>query len=808
MTSPQNSGAGSEDSAQDLANLANAQARAVPGTDLGDTDARDTDLRTPIFLMIDSLQTGGSERQFAELARSLDPIAFDVNLGCLQKGGPFAQDLGEMHEFPLGGNLYGLRSIGARLRLARHLRRCRIAIAHAFDFYSNMTLIPSARLARIPVVLGSQRQMGDLLTRAQSRAQAAMFRWCDAVVCNSRAAAGRLIEQGLPERRVVVIGNALAPEAFENTAPALPRRPGLLRVGMIARMNARYKNHHAFLRAAARLHGEFPDVEFLLVGDGPLRSELEQDAEKLGLRGRVQFLGDRRDIPALFASMDLSVVPSASESLSNVALESMAAGVPVVATRVGGNPELISEQRGVLVAPDDEDALVSALKCLLKDAAQRTDFGRNARQFAKQNFSRQMVLDQYQQLYTELLARKGWRPSRRASSRPGSSKRLRVALVAPTLRFVGGQAVQADLFLRHWKHDADVDARFIAVDPDFPAGLRWAERVPFLRTVIREPIYAVSLWRNLKGVDAAHIFSASYWSFLLAPTVAWLVARLRGTKSLINYRSGEARDHLKRFRSARSVLKGADRLVVPSAYLVDVFREFGLQAQVVPNIVDLEQFTFRARTPLRPHLICTRGFHPYYCIDIVVRAFAEVQRAFPEARLDLVGKGPLETHIRSLVDELQLSGVNFAGVASRQEIGRCYDQADIFINASRVDNMPVSVIEAFGAGTPVVTTAPESMRYLVEHERTGLLSEPGDAAALAQNVIRLLTDPELADRLARNAYEESRRYRWTAVREQWLQIYQSMANPKLTSPADLARMEPTSGVVTNPNSAPVPRQRN
>jgi len=793
MTSPQNSGAGPENSAQDPAS---AHPGAVGGTDLLTDPLADLlpGLPTPIFLMIDSLETGGSERQFAELARSLDPGAFDVHLGCLQKGGPFAENLGEMQQFPLGGSLYGLRSVGARLRLARYLRRSRIAITHAFDFYSNMTLIPAARLAKIPVVLGSQRQMGDLLTRAQSRAQAAMFRLCDAVVCNSRAAAERLIAEGLPERRVVVIGNALAPEAFEYAGPTLPRRPGVLRVGMIARMNARYKNHHVFLRAAARVHDRFPDVEFLLVGDGPLRPELEKEAERLGLRDRVQFLGDRRDIPAILASMDLSVVPSASESLSNVALESMAAGVPVVATRVGGNPELISEQRGLLVPSDDEEALAAALERLLQDGAQRAAFGKNAREFARQNFSREMVRDRYQQLYTELLGRKSSRASARASSKPSAvpAKRLRVALVAPTLRFVGGQAVQADLFLRHWQNDADVDARFIAVDPDFPAGLRWAERVPFLRTVIREPIYAVSLWRKLKGVDVAHIFSASYWSFLLAPAPAWLIARLRGTKTLINYRSGEARDHLKRFRSARPVLKSADRLVVPSEYLVDVFREFGLHAQVVPNIVDLEQFTFRLRKPLRPHLICTRGFHPYYCIDVVVRAFAEVQRTFPEARLDLVGKGPVEAQIRSLVDDLKLSGVNFAGVASRQEIGRYYDQADIFINASQLDNMPVSVIEAFGAGTPVVTTAPESMRYLVEHERTGLLSAPGDIAALAQNVIRLLRDPELADRLARNAYEESRRYRWTAVREQWLEIYRSMANPKLTSPADLARVEPAS----------------
>ena len=136
---------------------------------------------------------------------------------------------------------------------------------------------------------------------------------------------------------------------------------------------------------------------------------------------------------------------------------------------------------------------------------------------------------------------------------------------------------------------------------------------------------------------------------------------------------------------------------------------------------------------------------------------------------------PVGSEIRALVANLKLSGVNFVGVASRQEIGRFYDQADIFINASYLDNMPVSVIEAFAAGTPVVTTAPESMRYLVDHERTGLLSKPHDPSALAKNAIRLLCDPVLASRLISNAYQESNRYCWTAVREQWLNVYRSLA---------------------------------
>ena len=730
-----------------------------------------------VFLMIDSLETGGSERQFAALARSLNPDSFRLYLGCIEQRGAFLDGLGELPHFRLGGSLYGMQSLRTRFQLARSLRQAGIAIAHSFDFYSNLTLIPAARVARVPVIIGSQRQLGNLLSRAQSHAQAAFFRWCDRVVCNSRAAAGRLMEQGLPEHRVVVIGNGLPSAAFAETPSALPRRPGLLRVGMIARMNTRSKNHRTFLRAAARLRGRFPALEFVLVGDGPLRPELERDAENLGLSDQVCFLGDRRDIPAILASLDLSVLPSASESLSNVIIESMAAGVPVVASRVGGNPELVTEDRGILVAPDGEADLAAAIERLLGDPTLREELGRNAKRFTQENFTLERMRKRHEDLYTELLAQKRWHPNplRFVQLRSsGKTTPLRVAIVAASLRYVGGQSVQADLLLRHWKDDPEIEARLILIDPTLPYGLAWVERIPLLRTFVRQPFYLLALWRGLKEADVAHIFSASYWSFLIAPAPALLFARLRGKKTLIHYHSGEARDHLRRFRSTRPILQKADRLVVPSGHLVDVFREFGLQAQAVPNIVDLSQFSFRERRPLHPHLVCTRGFHPYYSLDVVVRAFAEVQQAFPQARLDLVGKGPSEAQVRNLVRELNLSGVSFTGVASRQEIGRFYDQADIFINASWLDNMPVSILEAFASGTPVVSTAPESMRYLVEHERTGLLSEVGDAKALAGNVIRLLKDRGLAARLASNAYEESQRYRWTAVRPQWLDIYRSL----------------------------------
>jgi glycosyltransferase involved in cell wall biosynthesis len=353
-------------------------------------------------------------------------------------------------------------------------------------------------------------------------------------------------------------------------------------------------------------------------------------------------------------------------------------------------------------------------------------------------------------------------------------KRLKVGIVAPSFRYVGGQSVQADLLLRFWRDDAEVEAKLIAVDPRLPFGFGWAEKLRGIRTALREPVYFWSLWRGLEDVDIVHVFSASYWSFLLAPAPAWLIGKLLSKKVLVHYHSGEARDHLRRFRSGKFVLARADEIVVPSAYLVDVFHEFGLHSSAIPNVIDHSQFRYRERNPLRPHLVCTRGFSSYYSVDVVLKAFAEVQKEYPNATLVLVGDGPLETDMRKLAADLKLANINFAGVASRNEIGRFYDQADIFINASSLDNMPVSVIEAFASGTPVVTTSPEAIPYLVKHEHTGLLSPVGDEEALASNVVRLLREPALAATLARNAYEESLKYSWEAVREQWIKTYYAL----------------------------------
>jgi glycosyltransferase involved in cell wall biosynthesis len=181
-----------------------------------------------------------------------------------------------------------------------------------------------------------------------------------------------------------------------------------------------------------------------------------------------------------------------------------------------------------------------------------------------------------------------------------SSPRLRVAIVAASLRILGGQAVQAQRLLDGWTSDPDVDAWLVPINPVPPAPFSRLLGIRFLRTVVTQLWYWPLLARELRRADVVHVFSAAYASFLLAPLPAILVAKLLGKRKpvVVNYRSGEAPDHLRRSWIARTALRSVDLNVVPSRFLRDVFASFGIQAQIVANTVDLERFSYRERRPI------------------------------------------------------------------------------------------------------------------------------------------------------------------------------------------------------------------
>jgi glycosyltransferase involved in cell wall biosynthesis len=344
-------------------------------------------------------------------------------------------------------------------------------------------------------------------------------------------------------------------------------------------------------------------------------------------------------------------------------------------------------------------------------------------------------------------------------------------IVAPRIQhLIGGQEVQAELLLRLWRGDPAVRVSYLASNPALP---RWLEGIPYLRTLVRFPLYLAQLTSGLRNADVVHIFSTAFSGFLISTVPAYCVARVWGKKVFVNYRSGLARSHLRSSRLARNLLRRADKVLVPSSYLIDVFHEFQITALAIPNVVDSSLFSYRSRSPLRPIFLCSRNLEACYGIDLVLRAFVEIQKAFPEARLWILGEGSEENATHHLIAELRLTGVEMPGSILRERIGEFYDRADILINASRIDNMPVSILEAFSSGLPVVSSNAGGIPAIVRHEETGLLSDVEDWQQLAVNAIRLLRDPALAHRLAENAYRQSLSYRWDYIRGQWLRAYQN-----------------------------------
>lgn len=366
-----------------------------------------------------------------------------------------------------------------------------------------------------------------------------------------------------------------------------------------------------------------------------------------------------------------------------------------------------------------------------------------------------------------------------SAARERAGRPVRVCVVAPSLDILGGQAVVAQRLIERLRTDPSLAIAFVPHNPRLPGALRYLQRIKYVRTAVTSVAYLALLLRELRRADVVHVFSASYFSFILAPTPAVLIGRLYGKRVILNYRSGEAFDHLSRWpRTTMPIFRRADLVVVPSGYLVDVFAKFGLEARAVPNFVEIDAIPYRRRVRLRPHFLANRNFAAHYNVAGVLRAFALIQASVPDATLTVAGDGPQRQQLHALARELKLRNVEFLGQVPPARMPALYDEADIYLNAPNVDNMPNSVVEAFAAGLPVVTTRAGGIPYIVAHEENGLLVDCDDHAALAAAALRLLADPDLALRIGDRARRDVlSKYTWGAVRDGWRRAYGLPAEP-------------------------------
>lgn len=368
--------------------------------------------RIKVLTMLTSFQIGGTERQVVNIALALDSSRFDLHLACIHRRGELLQEVEALDVprpvFPIR-SLYRPGTVLQGLRLARYIRANAIQVVHSYGLYPNLLLISAAKLAGAPVVIASIRDRGDILTAAQRWLQKLVCRFADCVLVNAESIREALIEYGYSPGNIVVIRNGISPSKFAGPCetPAIREELGLplsaRLVVVLSRLN-RMKGIEYFLSAAQMIADELPDVRFLVVGDGVIKSELEACAIQLGLGGRVVFTGFRTDVPKLLSEVALSVLPSLSEGLSNTLLESMAAAVPVIASRVGGNSELIEHGvSGLLVAPRDPAALANAMRIVLRNPDLAARLGQGGKCRITVMFSMDRSIRDVQRLYRRLV---------------------------------------------------------------------------------------------------------------------------------------------------------------------------------------------------------------------------------------------------------------------------------------------------------------------------------------------------------------------------------------------------------------------
>ncbi len=353
----------------------------------------------------------------------------------------------------------------------------------------------------------------------------------------------------------------------------------------------------------------------------------------------------------------------------------------------------------------------------------------------------------------------------------------RVCLVGPLPPPSGGMANQCEQLLRLMGTEPGLTITLVRSNAPYCPD--WVGRVPVLRAGARLVPFLWRLWVECGRADVVHVFANSGWSWHLVAAPALAIGHWRGAGLIVNYRGGLADSFLT--SAPRQVLRAlarADLLVTPSEFLRRVFARHGLDAQIVPNIVDLSRFSFRPTRHVgdAPHLIVTRNLEAIYDIPTALRAFRRVREAFPGAHLTVAGSGPELAALQRQVEDWGLEGcVSFPGRIDNARIPALYASADCMLNPSTVDNMPISILEAMACGVPLVSTDAGGIPDLVESGRTGWLVPVGDDGNMADRVAGLLRNPEQRRTMCEAARMHVDAYAWPRVRDQWLAAYRQVA---------------------------------
>ena len=372
---------------------------------------------TVVMLLITTFDIGGAERVYIELARGLARRGYPVIAAALQRrSGAVARELEGSGVDTVDLGMRGKSDVLVIWRLVRLLRRQRVTVLYTFLIHAHVLGRTAAKLASTPVILSSQQIMAwegrvsEWLNRVTAR-------WCSAVVGVSKNVARYLTEDvGVAPAKVVAIYNCVDVSAFRQD-PRERHATGNV-IGSIARLNPE-KDHETLLHAFRLVRRRRPDARLLLAGAGPERDRLERLASSLGIAQAVEFLGHVSDVRTVHRRLDVYVQSSHVEGMPVAVLEALAAGLPVVAARVGGNEEaVIDGVGGVLVPPRSPELLAAAIERVLGDRDAARKMGEAGQRHVRDVFGADAMVEATAALIERLLVQRDAAAAQRPTADP------------------------------------------------------------------------------------------------------------------------------------------------------------------------------------------------------------------------------------------------------------------------------------------------------------------------------------------------------------------------------------------------------
>lgn len=705
-------------------------------------DAMSTRPRIRLMLFTDSFIAGGTERQFVETLRALDRTRYDIRVGCLKRRGPFLADVEAAGvptlEFPIR-SLHGADTVQWFWRLVRYLRAEKIEIVHAFEFYTSLFAVLAARCARVPVALASRRDLLSLRSPARQWAIRLGGLAAHGIVANSTAAVQRLY-LGL-NRKVTVIPNILDKSTFRTT-----RKPHEVRAELGLNMDAPVfgvvsalrpeKGLEVLLQAATHVFRSMPEARLVIAGEGSEQVHLKSLATDLGITDHVIFLGHREDVPDVLSAVDVAVSPSETESLPNAVLEAMALARPVVATRVGGTPELVVDgETGYLVDAGASSPLADRIVELLRDADRRASMGAAGRQRVTEEYSPEHVRGALDALYRDHLVRA--RPVARV---------LQISNYPPPM---DGWAIHV-VNMQRALAEHDVDSRVLDIGPSRRVrGRNCASVQNGLDYVVKLVVHAARGF-----LFQPHVNGDSWKGYVLA-TLAAIIGRISGKPAVLMFHAGPSQLYFPRQRGLwrhlfRFLFVTSGEIICNFEPVAKAVAGYGISPKAIHPIFSVQYHQEDIPVPLapeiegflsahEPRLFSYTLFRPEFTNEALFEAFAAIRAQFPRAGMLIAGPTEVPDEIDMLLRQHGIAdSVSITGNRPHPEFLTAVQRSDVFVRTHLRDGLCASVLEALSLGVPVVASE-DGMR-----PASVVTFAPGDAKDLTRKLEVVLADVHAA----------------------------------------------------------------